>query len=92
MSDEEREDRERVEALRRRLLDAVTEAVSGTDWAPPEGGFVAEAVVVMRWIDAADGDSGLSFVPVTTSFWATEGLLRGALRVHLANVGHDCDD
>jgi hypothetical protein len=77
--------------LRREVLDALGPVVAGTDWAPPDGGIITEAVVVMVWMDT-DGEQGLSFIPATNHFWSTEGLLRGALRHHLDNEGVGDDD
>lgn len=76
--------------LKRRMLDALAPVVAGSDWAPPDGGVVTEAVVVMMWMDP-DGDTGLSFLPATNHFWSTEGLLRGALREHL-RADHPAED
>lgn len=77
--------------LRHRMLDAIGSIVSGTDWSPPEGGVVTEAVVVMVWMQP-DGEQGMSFVPATNHFWSTEGLLRGALRSHLSRDDEADDD
>lgn len=67
-----------TEALERRMLDAITEAVRGSEWAPPEGGLIVEAVVVMGWVDS-DGDSATSHLRCGSA-WGTEGLLVDALR------------
>jgi hypothetical protein len=76
----------------RRLLDAISEAVKGTDWAPDGPGLLTEAVVVLGWVDE-NGDEGWSWIG-TRSSWSSEGLLRHALR----KLDHDhradwaCDD
>lgn len=75
------------EIVNRRVLDAVADAVGGTEWAPPEGGLLAEAVVVLRWVEP-DGAAGMNYVAATSHYWSTEGLLRAALRRHLDNEDH----
>lgn len=80
-----------AEDLKRRMLDAIGPVVAGTEFCPPDGGVVIEAVVVMVWMDT-NGERGMSFVPATNHFWATEGLLRGALRYHLSAGDEDEDE
>jgi hypothetical protein len=80
-----------LDELRSTVLSALQDAVNGSEWAPPAGGVITEAVIVMHWMDP-DGTTGMSFVPATNHFWSTEGLLRGALRSHLAPPDDDDED
>lgn len=80
-------DAEEVRLLQRRMLDAVQAVVAGTEWAPPTGGLITEAVVVMGWADA-EGDNGVSHLRCGTT-WGTEGLLVEALRQ--VEAAADCD-
>lgn len=66
------------ELLSRRMLDAIGETVADTDWAPPDGGLVTEAVVVMGWMNP-QGQYGTSHLRCGSP-WGTEGLLHDALR------------
>jgi hypothetical protein len=78
--------------VQRWLLDAITDAVAGSEWAPVDGGVLTEAVVVLGWV-TPDGDEGWSWIGTRAS-WSSEGLLRHALRKldddHRA--GWACDD
>lgn len=77
-----------VEQLRRRVLDALGDAVAGSDWSPPAGGFITEAVVVMIWMQP-DGNKGMSYIPATNHWWSTYGMLHDALRRHGDVEGED---
>lgn len=74
---------QRLDDLRRRILDAVAEVVAGTEWAPPEGGVLVDGVFVLAFMDQT-GESGWSYVQASSS-WATEGLLARALRSQQRN-------
>lgn len=78
-------------ALQRRMLDAVQEVLAGTEWAPPEGGIVTEAVVIVGWADAAGG-FGHGHLRCGSP-WGTEGLVHGALReIQYAGPPDDDDE
>lgn len=48
-------------ALERKVLDAVSAAIEGSEWAPPEGGILVDALVVMIHIDN-EGNHGTSWI------------------------------
>lgn len=79
------------EQIKRRVIDAVQEALTGTDWSPPEGGLLTEVVVVGVWMDPA-GETGMSFFPATNHWWSTKGLLDDASRMHSDSRSDDDDD
>jgi len=64
--------------LKRRMRDAVQEVLAGSEYGPPDGGIVAECVVIAGWVDI-DGDSGKSHLRCGTA-WGTEGLVASTLR------------
>ena len=55
------------------VRDAISAAVRGTEFAPPEGAVLTDCVIVMGWYDA-DGDHGTSMVRCGSP-WATRGLI-----------------
>lgn len=69
------------EMLKRKALDSLPEVFAGTDWAPPEGGLLTEAVVIMVWMQP-DGKSGSTIFPATNHWWSTRGMLEDALERH----------
>lgn len=64
--DEERE-------IERRVLDAISDVVEGTPWAPDEGAVLVNQVTVLGWM-FPDGSSGTSFIASGPS-WSTRGLV-----------------
>lgn len=61
-----------------RLLDVLGEAAKGTEWAPPEGGVLVDALVVFIHVDS-DGEFGSSWVSHGSDEQA-EGMARKVIR------------
>ena len=66
------------EQVERGVLNAVSDVVTGTSWAPPEDAVLSEVVVVMGWFHA-DGTYGSSHVN-TGAPWSARGLLAQTLQ------------
>lgn len=75
-------------ALKHRTLEALGDAIAGSDWAPPDGGILTEAVVVMVWVDT-DGGHGWSTLDATVHDWSKLGLLTAALDAARGRVDDD---
>lgn len=72
---------EEAEALKMRVLDAVTDLFGGTSWAPKDGGVLTDAVVIMTWIEP-NGKGGGTRFSATHNWWTTYGMLQEALEDH----------
>ena len=74
------DDRQEFAALRDRIMDAVSEAVSGTNWGPPgeDPAVLSEVVVCMGWTLAQPGLYATSYLR-SGSTWSSKGLLRDVL-------------
>lgn len=70
------DDPREIREVSERMRDAVTAAVRGSPWSPPQA-LLTDCVVVMGW-NFTDGTYGTS-VLATGAPWATRGLLEGAL-------------
>lgn len=63
--------------VERNTIDAMSAVVGGTEYAPPEGAVLIEAVVVMGWF-LPDGSHATTYVRAGTP-WGTHGLLVEAI-------------
>ena len=61
-----------------KVRDAVSQAITGTDWAPPVGGVITDCVVILGW-SYADGRHGSSHLICGTP-WAAQGLVDRTLQ------------
>lgn len=83
------DDHEADEAVKRRVHDAIADAVEGSDWMPGEGAVLAHHVTVMGWI-YPDGSSATSCI-ASGPHYATRGLIEEALQ-HTVNLVDSIDD
>lgn len=80
-----------LERLEHALLESLQRLLAGTEWAPPEGGIITDAVIVCGWREL-NGDSGRVLIDIAPP-WSTEGLLLWALRTaEEANTSSDEDE
>jgi hypothetical protein len=64
--------------LERALLASLEQLLAPTEWAPPEGGMLTDAVIVCGWREATGG-YGRVYIDACAP-WSAEGLLQWALR------------
>lgn len=80
MDEHDKEKHEEFERIKRKLLDAISEVLAGTEFAPSEG-VITEAVVCCLWMEP-DGTMGPSIFPATNHLWSTYGILKDAVFHH----------
>lgn len=78
-----------MDDLNYRLKETISTAVVGTDWAPPEGAILMDAVVIMGWF-YADGTHGTSHF-TCGSPWAGHGLVTRCLQRIEATLAEDLE-
>ena len=81
MSDDDERDAD--EAVKRKVHDAIADAIAGTDWVPGEGAVLAHHVTILGWIYPS-GDSATSCITMGPHY-ATRGLLEEGLQ-HMVNA------
>jgi hypothetical protein len=83
MDEDQQVKHEEFENIKRKLLDAISEVLAGTEFAPPEG-VITEAVVCCLWMEP-NGTMGPSIFPATNHLWSTYGILKDAV-IHHENI------
>lgn len=81
MSDDD--ERAADEAVKRRVHDAIADAIAGTDWVPGEGAVLAHHVTILGWIYPT-GESATSCI-ASAPHYAARGLLEEGLQ-HMVNA------
>lgn len=76
------------------VREAVSAAITGTDWAPPEGGILTDVVVIMGF-SYADGSHGSAHM-ICGAPWSGHGLVERTLtrlEATLQNeIADDCEE
>lgn len=72
--------REEYSHVKRKVINAVDEAVRGSSWAPPDGevAVLTDCVVIMGWTDLEGNNVQTNLL--CGSSWAAEGLVSQVLR------------